>query len=445
MSGSLNITASTVEPGLLSLPWDIPLENWPDDTITALPKGISRHIVRFAQLDGYVIAIKETTDEMAQGEYEMLRNLQKIEVPCVEPVAVVQGRTDADGNPLPSALVTRHLKFSMPFRALYSTTLRPETAQRLVDSLALLLVRLHNVGFFWGDVSLSNTLFRRDAGSFAAYLVDAETGRLHDTLTAGQREHDLEIARVNIAGELMDIQAGGKLDADIDPVATSDRIMASYKTLWHELNDPELLEQNELWKINKRVQRLNQLGFDIEELSIKTDAEGTKVKIQPKVVDSGHHARRLLRLTGLDTEENQARRLLNDLDAYSATVSLLGLDEEVVAHLWLTRVFEPVIRAVPENLDSKLEPAEVFHQVLEHRWFMSQEQARDVPLNEAVRDYIENVLQYRRDEEVVINPPTGTFTAAVDIIRDEDDFEYNDEPMPPRGADEPERDWRDLV
>lgn len=445
MSGSLNITASTVEPGLLALPWDIPLENWPDDTITALPKGISRHIVRFVQLDGYVIAIKETNDEMAQGEYEMLRNLQKIDVPCVEPVAVIQGRTDPEGIPLPSALVTRHLKFSMPFRALYSTTLRPETAQRLVDSLALLLVRLHNVGFFWGDVSLSNTLFRRDAGSFAAYLVDAETGRLYDSLTKGQREHDLEIARVNIAGELMDIQAGGKLDAGIDPVATSDRIMASYDTLWHELNDPELLEQNELWKINKRVQRLNELGFDIEELSIKTDAEGTKVKIQPKVVDSGHHARRLLRLTGLDTEENQARRLLNDLDAYSATVSLLNLDEEVVAHLWLTRVFEPVIKAVPDNLDSKLEPAEVFHQVLEHRWFMSQEQARDVPLNEAVRDYIDNVLQYRRDEEIVINPPTGTFTAAVDIIRDEDDFEYNDEPMPPRGADEPERDWRDLV
>lgn len=445
MSGSLNITASTVEPGLLALPWDIPLENWPDDTITALPKGISRHIVRFVQLDGYVIAIKETTDEMAQGEYEMLRNLQKIDVPCVEPVAVIQGRTDPEGTPLPSALVTRHLKFSMPFRALYSTTLRPETAQRLVDSLALLLVRLHNVGFFWGDVSLSNTLFRRDAGSFAAYLVDAETGRLYDSLTKGQREHDLEIARVNIAGELMDIQAGGKLDAGIDPVATSDRIMASYDTLWHELNDPELLEQNELWKINKRVQRLNELGFDIEELSIKTDAEGTKVKIQPKVVDSGHHARRLLRLTGLDTEENQARRLLNDLDAYSATVSLLNLDEEVVAHLWLTRVFEPVIKAVPDNLDSKLESAEVFHQVLEHRWFMSQEQARDVPLNEAVRDYIDNVLQYRRDEEIVINPPTGTFTAAIDIIRDEDDFEYNDEPMPPRGADEPERDWRDLV
>lgn len=445
MSGSLNITASTVEPGLLSLPWDVALENWPEDTITALPKGISRHIVRFAQLDGSVMAIKETTDEMAKGEYAMLRNLQKIDVPCVEPVAVVQNRSDIEGNPLPSALVTRHLKFSMPFRALYSTTLRPETAQRLVDSLALLLVKLHNIGFFWGDVSLSNTLFRRDAGSFAAYLVDAETGRLYDSLTAGQRAHDLEIARVNIAGELLDIQAGGKLDSSIDPIATSDRIMAAYDSLWHELNDPELVEQNELWRINKRVKRLNELGFDIEELSIKTDDSGTRVKIQPKVVDAGHHARRLLRLTGLDTEENQARRLLNDLDAYSATVSLLGLDEEVVAHLWLTRVFEPVIRSVPENLDSKLEPAEVFHQVLEHRWFISQQQGRDVPLNEAVRDYIDNILQHRRDEELVINPPTGTITTSISIIRDDDDFDYIDEPVLPRGSDEPERDWRDLV
>ena len=81
--------------------------------------------MRFTQLGGYVIAIKETTDDMATGEYEMLRKLQKLEVPCVEPVAVIQGRTDDHGEPLPAALITRHLKFSMPFRVLYSTTLRP--------------------------------------------------------------------------------------------------------------------------------------------------------------------------------------------------------------------------------------------------------------------------------------------------------------------------------
>lgn len=430
MNSALNITATTIEPGLLALPWSLPLENWPDDIITALPKGISRHIVRFVTLDGFVIAIKETTDEMAQSEYKMLRHLQKLDAPSVEAVAVIQGRTDDNGESLPAALVTRHLKFSMPFRALYSQTLRPETAQRLIDSLALLLVKLHNIGFFWGDVSLSNTLFRRDAGSFAAYLVDAETGRIHDKLSTGQREHDLEIARVNIAGELMDIQAGGKLDSSLDPVETSDSIMSAYDKLWHELKDSELLDQNELWKINARVERLNNLGFDIEELSIITDDSGTKVKIQPKVVDAGHHSRRLLRLTGLDTEENQARRLLNDLDAYSATVTGLNLDEEVIAHKWLTEVFEPVILQVPKDMDRKLEPAEVFHQVLEHRRYMSENQNRDVSLTEAVSDYIDSVLAFRRDEEMVINPATESITTNITIVN---------------GKEVPKRSWRDVI
>src|SRR6185312_11597801 len=123
--------------------------------------------------------IKETSDEMARGEYEMLRALQKLDVPCVDPVAVISNRSNDDGHPLNSVLVTRHLKFSLPYRALYSQVLRPDTATRLVDALAALLVRLHIIGFFWGDVSLSNTLFRRDAGAFAAYLVDAETGKLY--------------------------------------------------------------------------------------------------------------------------------------------------------------------------------------------------------------------------------------------------------------------------
>lgn len=442
MTDGLDITAALIEPELLTLPWSIPLDTWPEDTIAALPKGISRHIVRFVQIADAVIAIKETTVEMAHAEYEMLKKLHKLDVPSVEPVAVIEGRRSATGDPLPACLVTRHLKFSMPFRALYSTTLRPETVRRLVDSLALLLVKLHNIGFFWGDVSLSNTLFRRDAGSFAAYLVDAETGRLYPSLTEGQREHDLEIARVNIAGELMDIAAGGKLDDSIDPVDTADRILDAYRNLWHELNDPQLVDQNELWKINQRVQRLNALGFDIEELSITTNDQGTQVRIQPKVVDSGHHARRLLKLTGLDTEENQARRLLNDLDSYAATISGMNLDEEASAHLWLTRVFEPVLRMIPDDLERKLDPAEIFHQVLEHRWFMSQEQSRDVPLNEAVRDYIDNVLQHRRDEALVVNPPTGSTTSISVMTRD--DLEFDDAEME-RGPDEPIRDWRDLV
>src|SRR3954469_5383846 len=318
MGSALSITSAVPDPALLDLPWNLPLELWPEENIAALPKGISRHLVRFVHLGGYVIAVKETSAELARREYELLRTLQRLDIPCVEPVAVITDRATEDGEELAPALVTRHLRFSLPYRALYSQALRPDTATRLVDALAVLLARLHVVGFWWGDVSLSNTLFRRDAGAFAAYLVDAETGELRSTLSTGQREHDLEIARVNIAGELMDLEAGGYLEEVADPIEVSERIVDRYRSLWLALTESERFETGDRWRVEERVRRLNDLGFDIDELAMSTDLDGTTIQIQPKVVDAGHHSRRLLRLTGLDVEENQARRLLNDLDSYRA-------------------------------------------------------------------------------------------------------------------------------
>ncbi|MEI3848148.1 MULTISPECIES: DUF4032 domain-containing protein [unclassified Microbacterium] len=435
MSEALSITASSVDPGLLTLPWSTPLGDWPSNHIVFLPKGISRHLVRFANLSGRVVAIKETTQAMAQREYDMLGNLARLDVPCVERVAVIAGRTDAAGEPLPAALVTAHLKFSLPYRALFTQVLRPDTATRLVDALALLLVRLHNVGFFWGDVSLSNTLFRRDAGAFAAYLVDAETGELHESgLTRGQRAHDLDVARTNIAGEIMDLEAGGRLEGGVDAIEIADGIVSSYHALWAALTDEETFRADEAWRLTERVQRLNDLGFDIGEMSIHATTDGTKVSIQPKVVDSGHHQRRLLRLTGLDVEENQARRLLNDLDEFRARISRLGSDEEMVAHEWLTRVFEPVVKAIPWDLRSKLEPAEVFHQLLEHRWYLSQAKGKSVPLAETLTSYIDNVLRHRRDEATLMGPSTETVSLPVITS-----------PNPVLDDDEAAIDWRDLV
>jgi hypothetical protein len=427
VSSSLSITSAVPDPALLDLPWDLPLEVWPEETIAALPKGISRHLVRFVHLEGFVVAVKETTAELARREYDMLRTLQRLEVPCVEPVAVVTGRMADDGEELAPALVTRHLKFSLPYRALYSQALRPDTATRLVDALALLLARLHLIGFYWGDVSLSNTLFRRDAGAFAAYLVDAETGKLYEGgLSNGQRENDLEVGRVNIAGELLDLQSGGRLDEAVDPVGIADGIVAAYRSLWTELTAPQTFPQVERWRIRERVERLNELGFDIEEMSIRTADGGTQVRIQPKVVDAGHHSRRLLRLTGLDAGENQARRLLNDLDSYRAVRGKSEEDEEMVAHEWLVSVFEPVVRSSPRELRGKLEPAEVFHQLLDHRWYLSQEQKRNVPLAEALTSYVDTVLRHRRDEVTVVGPQTSAITMPVAVVGGDDDEDDED-------------------
>ena len=408
----LEITASRADPALLDLPWEQPLEDWPDEILAALPRGISRHVVRFARVSGRVLALKEIDKALARREYDMLKVLERLGVPAVVPFAVISGRTDAHGEPLDAVLITRHLQFSLPYRAVFSQVSREDTAHRLLDALAVLLVRLHLEGFYWGDVSLSNTLFRRDAGAFAAYLVDVETGSLYEQLTDGQRLYDLDLARTNIIGELMDLQAGDMIDPESDPVEVGDDLVRRYHDLWDALTAREQFATDERWRVSARIERLNKLGFDVEELEITTDLDGTSLSIRPKVVDAGHHARRLMRLTGIDAQENQARRLLNDLDHYRAATEQQAEEEEFVAHEWLQRQYEPVVRAIPRGMRSKLEPPEFFHEVLEHKWFLSEERGVDVSLDDTVRDYILNVLVHRPDEKSLVT----TETSALPII-----------------------------
>ena len=116
-------------------------------------------------------------------------------------------------------------------------------------------------------------MFRRDAGALSAYLVDAETGELHPTLSDGQRRHDLELAVENLGGELTDLEEAGVLPPAIDPIETAFEVRRRYR-----------------------------------------------LRVNPRVVEPGYHQKRLLSLTGLDVQENQARRLLDDL---------LGFREEI--------------------------------------------------------------------------------------------------------------------
>ncbi|MDY2669252.1 DUF4032 domain-containing protein [Schaalia hyovaginalis] len=402
MPEALEIMAATVDPALLDLPWEVALEEWSDSLLAALPRGISRHIVRFVELSDRVIAVKEIGPSVAHHEYEMLRDLSRLDAPSVLPTAVITGRRTPSGEELNAVLVTEHLQFSLPYRALFSRHMTPDTATRLIDALAVLLVRLHLLGFYWGDVSLSNTLFRRDAGAFSAYLVDAETGELHPALTRGQREYDVDLARTNIIGELMDLQAGTFFPEDADPIEIGDRIRTRYEDLWTELTGTETIEADQKWKVSRRIERLNDLGFDVAELKMSSVAGTAQLRIQPKVVDAGHHHRKLMRLTGMDVGENQARRLLNDIETYRATSANPAMPLELAAHEWLATVFEPVIAAIPPELGRKLEPAQVFHEFLEHRWYLAQQAGHDLPLDEVIASYVEKVLPTKRDEAIFI-------------------------------------------
>lgn len=400
---------------LLPLPWSTPLADWPENYLVALPRGISRHVVRFIAVGDDVLAAKEVNEDLALHEYRLLHDLNRLHTPAVEPVGVISARQDGRGESLDPILLTKHLEFALPYRSLFTPGVRNETVSRLLDAMVVLLARLHLIGLMWGDVSLSNILFRRDAGEFAAYLVDAETGELHDKLTDGQRRHDLDIARVNIFGDFSDLEAGGLLDESLDPLTMVDTIESRYTELWDELTGVEEFSGSEPSRIEGRVRRLNALGFDVAELDIDTSVNGDTIRIQPKVVDAGHHSRRLLQLTGLDTEENQARRLLNDLDTYRLREGLQGLDEAVVAHRWLTDCFEPVVNSIPPELMGKRDPAQIYHELLDYRWYQSQHERREVPLLEASRGYIRDVLANLPDEaRIAMGPGVRTLANPYD-------------------------------
>lgn len=370
--------------------------------------GIHRHEVRLVEVDGLAYVAKELPDDLVRREYRLLRDLADDGLPTATVVAAVTDRPDGgDGM-----LVTRHLDYSLPYRSLLSgrgLTI-PFLGDRLLDALVGLLVRLHLAGFYWGDCSLSNALFRRDAGTLAAYVIDVETGERHNELTAGQRQLDLAIACENVAGGLLDLQMADRLTADIDPFTVADDLAHRYDALWAELTHDTPIAAGDAMAVRTRLDRLHELGFDAGEIEVVSGGGGDVVRVTPRVVEHGFHADRLAHLTGLNAGENQARRMLDDIRAFGTT--MVGPDgrhppENVVAVRWLDRRFEPIIAAIPDDLLSRLEAAEIFHQLLEHRWFLAERVGHDIALEDALADYLDHVLSHSEHERVHIDPPTA--------------------------------------
>jgi hypothetical protein len=400
MPAAYRLVARAGHPGFLELPWGQPLARWRSERFVKPVRGIGRHVVRFLEDEGRLYALKELPERFARREYTLLRRLEGEGLPVVEAVGLVTGR----GDDLDAVLITRHLDYSLPYRSLFSGKAIPDLRSHLLNALVELLARLHLRGFYWGDCSLSNALFRRDAGALSAYLVDAETGELHGSLTRGQRAYDLELAHMNVVGELMDVDAEVGLPTDVDPVETGEDIVRRYEALWSELTREETFGPDERFRLDARLRRLNDLGFDVEEIQLVAGADGYRLTLDPCVVEPGHHRQRLLRLTGLDAQENQARRMLNDLARFREALERTegrAFSEGVTAARWRDEVFEPTIAAIPDQLRGRLEAAELFHQVLEHRWFLSEQAGKDVGLEQAVRSYVSTVLPRRPLERVV--------------------------------------------
>ena len=402
LNSQLHITGLGEEiAALANLPWEKPLEEWPEDPNLTAQRGISRHVVRLVRStpdpESEIYAVKETVEEFAVREYEALKELGARGAPSVSQIAIVNGRISPDGEELPCAIVTRFLPYSLPYRVVLSGDVTQHEITNMANALAYLLVRLHLLGFWWGDCSLSNTLFRRDADGFAAYLVDAETGEFQKNLSNGQREHDLDLARFNVAAELEDLKLAGVLFPAMDPIRASESVITRYRKIWKALSEPQVLPANDRHAVERAMRSLQDIGFAVEEVDLQLAGDNSTLTFTPKLVAPNYHSLRLKELMGLDTEEFQAKRILASFDRFRSREILRTPDKNEAAQRWLDEVFYKVVKSVPSQLEGRVEDAQLFHEVLEHRWYLGEKAGADVGLENASQDYIDSVLPFRLD------------------------------------------------
>lgn len=374
------------------MPWDRPLEAWPDRALPFrhLPVGPSRHLVRFLDLDGVTYALKEMPIAVADREYEVLRHLERLSLPAVAPVGIADAPERGTG-----ILLTEYLLHSLQYRRLlmrFPAGPGPHR-DRLLDAMAWLLVDLHRTGVYWGDCSLANTLFRRDGDKIQAYLVDAETSEVHPTLSDGQRGYDLDVLVENVAFGLADLAAfqGRSHELD-DAIGAAEGVRTRYEAVWDELHEEPELRAEDRHAVSGRIRRLNDLGFAVDEIELLPVGRPGRIRVRAAVTTRRFHSRRLAQLTGLFALEGQARLLLNDLREYQAWLEHeagAAMTREEGARRWLEGVLRPALARLAPAIGPHRDTLQAYCDVLETKWILSEAARRDVGLDAAIASYLE--------------------------------------------------------
>lgn len=347
--GGPAITVRAGHPDFLDLPWTHSLTTWDDPRIVDLPKGISRHEVRFVAYPEGIYAIKELPTAPARNDYHVLRALEQVQAPAVSAVGLVDQRHPDPGAEQSAALITRYVDFSFSYRELLEGQGFGPRRRQMLAAFAGLLVELHLAGCFWGDCSLSNVLYRYDAMAIEAIMVDAETASIHQQLSDGQRAEDLAIMEHNVLGGMCDIAASRGLDLDEADTGLGEEMARWYEQLWHETTRELVIPANERFRIVDHVRRLNGLGFTVDGVDLATTPEGTTLRVRPIVADRNFNATRLRELAGLHASEWQARHLLADLYRHAADRSLVDDSELVLAAAqWRAEVVNPSLARITE-------------------------------------------------------------------------------------------------
>ena len=382
---------------LVNLPWDQALAAWARSGVefVDLPVGASRHTVRFMVVDGSIIALKELPLGVGEREYAILRELEARGAPSVKAFGLVTRTGD-----LSSIILTRYLARSLQFRRLF--TRLPQGAHKyrdqLLDSMTGLLVELHRMGMFWGDCSLANTLLMRAGQRLQAYLVDGETSEIHERLSDGQRDADIEIAIENVAGDLADmgIMNGKTMEEMDDDFEAALSIRDRYERLWDVLHEDVTIHPDKRYLVDMRLNALHELGYVVDEVILEPGEDGTDdLRLRVAVAGRDYHSRRLRQLTGLEAGEGQSAILLNDLTSWAGMgwagdwESKEGQSGRTLTRRdgarWMLENFEPVVGEMVEVLGEDVDHVQAYCDLLEVRWLLSERAGHDVGNRVAMR------------------------------------------------------------
>jgi hypothetical protein len=378
------------------LPWEYPLSEWSlhCQYLEDVPRGLSRHPVEFINYSGSIYAVKEMPPDLAENEFNLLLSMEEMRLPAVTAVGYAVTNTMTGKR---SVLITRFLDRSLPYRSLFMRRSLLRYRDHLLDAIAGLMVQLHLTGVYWGDCSLSNTLFRRDAGALKAYLVDAETAELHsDIVPPTMRFHDLQIMKENVDGDLAGLGAANLLMDGIPLDDTGASISIRYQNLWEEITRQIIISPNEKYRIQERIQVLNSLGFSIGEVLLESGELGDKLRFQVVVTDRNFHQDQLLGLTGVEAEELQARLMMNEIHELKATLSQThnrSTPLSLAAFKWLQEIYLPALDGIRSMINEDIDPTELYCQILEHKWYLSEKAEHDVGHQIAIEDFLRTIEQ----------------------------------------------------
>jgi hypothetical protein len=381
-------------PQLGRLPWYSPLEEWSDRQVQllAVKSGLSRHVVRFIELGDVQFAIKETTTESARREDANYRELLRREVPTLLPIGIVVRNDGLDvvdtivGSQRVERetgfLVTRLMDKVVPDSFLYRRGFSKENRNRIWDAVIDLFVQLHSSGVYWGDASLANMLihFSNEAvpqigrkTRLRAVLADAETVEVHGGISDSLRMNDVEFFLESMLWTEADLKASGIV------------------------RDPLVTKEDQLYLVNTYRER-----FAVQQ-EMRYFGLVTHIDVD--------------RLLGNFELKGYGRLLLQHINEHKwylserkrAEVPLTDAAED-----WYRTIFKPFCRAFTDHGLAEHFPektaASLYVEIMEHKYYMSQRERRDVGIVAALEDYGE---RFARQE-----PVRGIFQSIVKLLSD---------------------------